>query len=147
MNYNCFSWDLFPQNIYTCYWIAVFNILFLHYTDVCNFSDTMFRNMVSLYTKESSAPHPTPKLEDLHLLIVCYCLFNISVATVHIWRPSSVSATCDCHSVLTGTHLSQAIFIHCLIFGSQECHSQKMHIQNANFFTHTHTNESPVALV
>jgi len=63
----------------------------------------MFCNMVSFYNEELLAPHPTPKLEDLHLLIVHDCLFNISVVTVHIWRPPTLQPE-TCRSVLTGTH-------------------------------------------
>jgi hypothetical protein len=80
-------------------------MLFWNYSDVCSFSDTMFCNMVSFYNEELLAPHPTPRLEDLHLSIVRDCLFNIHVcvATVHIWRPPLLQPETR-HSVLTGTH-------------------------------------------
>jgi hypothetical protein len=32
------------------------------------------------------APRPTPKLEDHPLSAVRDCLFNVSAATLHIWR-------------------------------------------------------------
>jgi len=79
--------------------------------------------MVRFYNEDLLAPHPTPKLEDLHLLIVRDCLFNIFVATVHILRPPPLQPE-TCHSVLTGTHLSQAIFIQWLTLGNQEYHLQ-----------------------
>jgi hypothetical protein len=60
--------------------------------------------MLSFYNEDLLAPHPTPKLEDFHLLIVCNCLFNIFVATVHISRPPPLQPE-TCHSVLTGMHL------------------------------------------
>jgi len=47
----------------------------------------MFRNVVSFYGEELLAPRPTPKLDDHPLSAVHYCLFNISAATFHIWRP------------------------------------------------------------
>jgi hypothetical protein len=39
------------------------------------------------------SPHPTPKLEDHPLSAVRDRLFNIFAATLHIWRPSPLSAT------------------------------------------------------
>jgi hypothetical protein len=33
------------------------------------------------------APHPVQKFEDLRLLFVMDCLFNIFAVTSHIWRP------------------------------------------------------------
>jgi hypothetical protein len=38
-------------------------------------------------------PPPPPKLEDYPLSAVPDCLFNIFAATLHIWRPSLLSAT------------------------------------------------------
>jgi hypothetical protein len=51
-----------------------------------------FRDKLLFYGEELLAPHPTLKLEDHPLLAVCDCLFNMSAATLHIWRPSSSSA-------------------------------------------------------
>jgi hypothetical protein len=39
------------------------------------------------------ALRPTPRLEDHPLSAVRDCLFNIFAATLHIWRPSPLSAT------------------------------------------------------
>jgi hypothetical protein len=39
------------------------------------------------------SPRSTPRLEDHPLSAVCDCLFNIFAATLHIWRPSPLSAT------------------------------------------------------
>jgi hypothetical protein len=45
------------------------------------------------YGKELLVPRSTPKLEDNRLSVDRDCLFNIFVATLHIWRPSSPSTT------------------------------------------------------
>jgi hypothetical protein len=42
------------------------------------------------------APCPTPKLKYHPLSAVHGCLFNIFAATLHIWRPSSLSTTQGC---------------------------------------------------
>jgi hypothetical protein len=52
-----------------------------------------FRNKIIFYGEELLAPRPTPKLDDHLLSAVCYCLFNIFAATLHIWRPFPPSAT------------------------------------------------------
>jgi hypothetical protein len=52
-----------------------------------------FRNKLIFYGEELLAPHKTPKLEDHPLSADRDCLFNIFAATLHIWRPSSLSAT------------------------------------------------------
>jgi hypothetical protein len=45
------------------------------------------------YCEELLAPRSTPQLENHPLSAVRECLFNIFVATFHIWRPSPPSAT------------------------------------------------------
>jgi hypothetical protein len=45
------------------------------------------------YGKELLAPHQTLNLEAHPLSAVRDCLFNIFAATLHMWRPSSPSAT------------------------------------------------------
>jgi hypothetical protein len=45
-----------------------------------------FRNKLIFYGEELLALSPTPKLEDHPLSAVRDCLFNIFVATLHIWR-------------------------------------------------------------
>jgi hypothetical protein len=47
-----------------------------------------FPNKLTFYGEELLASRPTPKLEDHPLYAVRDCLFNIFVATLHIWRPS-----------------------------------------------------------
>jgi hypothetical protein len=67
----------------------------------------MFRNNVSFYGEELSAPHPTPKLEYHSLSAVRDCLFNIVAATLHIGGRSSIRNMRTRHAVVTGTHLSR----------------------------------------
>jgi hypothetical protein len=43
----------------------------------------MFYNIVSSHSEELLAPHPIPKLEDHPLPLVCNCLFNLHVCTMH----------------------------------------------------------------
>jgi hypothetical protein len=52
-------------------------------------------------------PRATPQLEDHPLSAVRYCLSNIFTATLHMWRPSSPSATWE-HAMLLwkGTHFT-----------------------------------------
>jgi hypothetical protein len=50
----------------------------------------VFREYASCYSEEFSAPLPTLKLEDHRLLAVCYCLFSIFAATLHIGGRSSM---------------------------------------------------------
>jgi hypothetical protein len=55
----------------------------------------MFRNILWFlqWVGGVVSPHPTPKLEDHPLSVVCDCLFNTFAATLHIWRSSPLSAT------------------------------------------------------
>jgi hypothetical protein len=64
----------------------------------------LFRNIAGLYG-ELLASHPTAKLENHPLSAVHECLFNISEATLHIWRGSSIGNLTTCHAVVTATHL------------------------------------------
>jgi len=57
------------------------------------------------------APHPTPKLEDHPLSVICDCLFNIFAATLHIGGHSTIRNLRMHHAVVTGTHLSWWIFV------------------------------------
>jgi hypothetical protein len=43
-----------------------------------------FRNKISFYGEELSAPRPTPKLEDHPVSAVRDCLFNIFAVSLHI---------------------------------------------------------------
>jgi hypothetical protein len=53
-----------------------------------------FRNvLIFFYGGELLAPRPTTKLEGHPLSAVRDCLLNIFAATLHIWRPSTPSAT------------------------------------------------------
>jgi len=45
------------------------------------------------YGEELLAPRPTTEVVGHPLLKVRYWLFNIFVATLHMWRPSPPSAT------------------------------------------------------
>jgi len=101
--------------------------------------------MVSFYNEELLAPHPTPKLEDLHLLIVRDCLFNIFVATVHIWRLPSLQPETR-HSVLTGTHYHRQ-FLFTDIWKSGMSLTKDAYPKCKFLYTRTHTNESPVVLL
>jgi hypothetical protein len=51
------------------------------------------RNKLNFYGEELLDPHQTPKLVDHTFSAVSDCLFNIFVATLHIWRLSPPSAT------------------------------------------------------
>jgi hypothetical protein len=53
----------------------------------------MFHNRLGFLRWVLLAPCPTPKLEDHPLLAVRDFLFNIYAVTLHIWRPSPLSAT------------------------------------------------------
>jgi hypothetical protein len=55
-----------------------------------------FRNKLFFNGEELLTPHPTSRLENHPLSVVCDCLFNIFAATFHIWRPSPPSATRSC---------------------------------------------------
>jgi hypothetical protein len=59
---------------------------------------------LSFYGEELLAPRPIPKMEDHPLSAVRDCLFNISAATLHIWRPLLHPQPAD---MVTGTHLSR----------------------------------------
>jgi len=50
-------------------------------------------NKQFIFTVKICSPLPNPELEDQSLSAVRDCLFNILVATLHIWRPSSSSVT------------------------------------------------------
>jgi hypothetical protein len=52
-----------------------------------------FVTRLFFYGEELLAPRPSTKLEDHLLSAVFDCLFNIFAATLHIWRPSPLSAT------------------------------------------------------
>jgi hypothetical protein len=52
-----------------------------------------FRNKFIFYGEESLVSRPTSKLEYHPLSAVRDCLFSIFAATLHIWRPSPLSAT------------------------------------------------------
>jgi hypothetical protein len=67
----------------------------------------MFRNYASFYGKELSAHRQNPSGEDHSLSAVRDCLFIIFAATLHIGRRSSIRNLRTCHTVGTGTHLSQ----------------------------------------
>jgi hypothetical protein len=74
MKYNCF-----PR---TCFHRISKLVLGLHSltcssdtSDVCSFSDTTFCNMASFYNEELLVPHPTLKLEDLHLSVTAYSIY------------------------------------------------------------------------
>jgi len=68
----------------------------------------LFHNMILFYGEELLAPRPTPKLEDYLLSGVRDCLFNIFLATFHIWGRSSIRNPRTRHAVVTRTHLSQS---------------------------------------
>jgi len=55
--------------------------------------DLCFVTSIEFYGEGLLAPRPTLKLEDHPLSAVRDCLFNIFAATLHIWRPSPLSAT------------------------------------------------------
>jgi len=57
-----------------------------------------------------SESRPTPYLEDHSLSVVCYCLFNIFAAILHIGGRSSIRILRTRHAVVTGTHLSRVIY-------------------------------------
>jgi hypothetical protein len=52
-----------------------------------------FVTKLHFYGEGLLAPRPIPKLEDRPLAAVLDCLFHIFAATLHNWRPSSLSAT------------------------------------------------------
>jgi hypothetical protein len=70
----------------------------------------LIHNKASFYSEELLASRPTPKLEDRPLLAVHKCLFNIFVATLHIGGHSSIHNLSMHLTMVTGTHLSWAIF-------------------------------------
>jgi hypothetical protein len=74
----------------------------------------IFCNKISFYGEESLAPRPTPKLEDHPLPAVHDCLFDIFAASLHIGGRSSIRNQRICLAVVTGTCLSQTIW---LLFG------------------------------
>jgi hypothetical protein len=47
----------------------------------------MVRNIIISYGEELLAPRPTPKIKDHPFSAVRDCLFNVSAATLHNWRP------------------------------------------------------------
>jgi hypothetical protein len=51
----------------------------------------MFRNMISFYSEEMSAPRPTLKLEDNSLSAVRDRLFNVFAVTLHIGGRYSIA--------------------------------------------------------
>jgi hypothetical protein len=53
----------------------------------------VFRNKYLVLRGRVVKPRPTPRLEDHPISAVRDCLFNIFAATLHIWRPSPLSAT------------------------------------------------------
>jgi len=55
---------------------------------LCNISQEVF-----FYDDEMLARRPTPKLKDNPLSVGRDCLFDIFVATLHIWRPYPPSTT------------------------------------------------------
>jgi hypothetical protein len=65
-----------------------------------------FRNKVSFYGEELSAPPPNPKMEDHLLSAVCDCLFNIFASTLYIGGRSSIRNLTTRHAVVTETQLS-----------------------------------------
>jgi hypothetical protein len=65
----------------------------------------MFRNYISFYDEEMSAPRPKPKLEDHPFSAVRDCLLNIFAATLHIGGRSSMRNLTTRHVVVTGIHL------------------------------------------
>jgi hypothetical protein len=48
------------------------------------------------YGEELLATRPTPKLEDHLLSAIRDCLYNVFVTTLHICKPSPLSATGGC---------------------------------------------------
>jgi hypothetical protein len=50
-------------------------------------------NKNNFYCEGMLAPRPTPKFKGHPLSAVRDCLFNIFAAILHIWRPSSLSAS------------------------------------------------------
>ena len=68
----------------------------------------LFRNKASCYSKEFSAPRPTPSLEDLSLPAVRDCLFNTFAASLHIGGGSSIRNLRTRHAVIKKTaHISE----------------------------------------
>jgi len=65
----------------------------------------MLRNIVNFYADELLAPHPIPQLEEHSLSAVCYCLFNIFAATLHIGYRSSNGNLMTRHTMVAGTQL------------------------------------------
>jgi hypothetical protein len=57
------------------------------------------RNTLLLFMAMGCQPPPKPLLEEHPLSVAWNSLFNIFVATLHIWRPSSPSKTAG-HNVL-----------------------------------------------
>jgi len=53
-------------------------------------------NMPISYSEELFAPHQTPNLEANSLPTFCSYLFNIFIATLHIYKPSHPSAIQGC---------------------------------------------------
>jgi hypothetical protein len=51
-----------------------------------------FRKKLVFYGEELIAPRTNPKLEAHPLSAACNCLFNIFAATLHVWKPSPLSA-------------------------------------------------------
>jgi len=64
--------------------------------------------MIRFYGEELLAPCPTPKLESHPLSAVRDCLFNIFVATLHIWGRSSILKLRTRHAVVNGDALIRA---------------------------------------
>jgi len=62
----------------------------------------MFRNKVSFYGEELSAPRPTPKLEDYPLWAVRDLLINIFATTPHIGGSSFIRNVRTRHAMVTG---------------------------------------------
>ena len=71
----------------------------------------MFCSMIGFYGEALLAPRPSPKLEDHTLSAVCDSLFNVFTAILHIGGHSSICSLRTCHSVVTGTHLSQIVVV------------------------------------
>jgi len=70
-----------------------------------------FRNKTRYFGEELSTPCPTSKLEDHPLSAVHGCLFIIFAATFHIGGRSSIRSLRTCRAMVTGTHLSQEVYI------------------------------------
>jgi hypothetical protein len=67
-----------------------------HFSITALLHTVTFQNKLIFYGKELLASRSTPKLEGHPLSAVRDILFNIFAATLHIWRPSPPSATCEC---------------------------------------------------